>query len=148
MDEALRKAALSKFFSKSDFAKETVTDGDLVLEVRQPTVGKRNRIHKASFKMAPIKKSAGRKGKGKGDEEVDVEFDNGEFQLLAVLECTYLPGEAEPFFGPEHRESLVNMPTGGLYDQLAKAAQQMLRVEPEEAAKNSEATPSAASSSS
>lgn len=142
-----RKAAqLGRFFSQAKFEKVLILDGEDVYEVRQPTVSQRSRITKASQKLVPVAKKNGYRAKD-GDEEFTVEVDSGELQMKAVLECVFLPDDSEPFFGPEHRESLAAMPVGGLYDKLAKAALKLMNFEPEEAAKNSDATPSAASSS-
>ena len=113
-------------------ATRIVTIGDGVdVEVREPTVGIRNRILKAAGFTAANQ---------------DVE-DIGGMQLAAVVECTYLPGGSERIFDWEDRDTIQNLPTSSWFDTLAAAALEIMNSEPAKAGKPSRKTRKGSTSS-
>jgi hypothetical protein len=109
------------------------------LEVRQPTLGVRNDIHRqARVEVDADEDEKPKKKKGK----VNLQFDLGRMQIAAVVACTFFPGTDSKVFNDLDLPALEGALAGGGIDKLVTASMEMLNVKQELIEKNSAATPS------
>ena len=101
----------------------TIEDG-IDIEVREPTIGNRNRILKAA-------------GISAQNQEVD---DIGAMQLAAVVECCFMPGTDEKVFSWDDEAVIHNMPANSWFDELSTTAVELMNKDPQEAGKSSSKT--------
>jgi len=120
--------------------REDVEYGGAVVEVRQPTIGDRSVIYRSAGKVEM--------GKDGSEEKAVVKMDLAALQLSAVIHCTYFKGCDVRVFGEPDRALLEKQYAGRAIDKLVEVAMRLVNVKGEVAAKKSEPTPSASSSSS
>lgn len=119
--EELRNGILG---ASTKFARESITDPatGVTYEVMQPTVRQRAEIRSKSIK--------------EGTTDVDVY----EFQVLAVIELTVVPGTKERVFERSDKDVLYSLPTGGFIDDLFALAFNMCLVSDDSVKKHLKAT--------
>lgn len=113
------------------------------LEVRQPSLGARNAIYKAAQISA---ESDAESPNGKAKHKVQVNFDLGKMQIIAVIACTYFPETDTKVFNDLDFETLTSQLAGGGIDKLVTAAMDLLNVKQVDVEKKSEPTLSDSSS--
>lgn len=119
------------------------------LEVRQPSLGARNRVYKAAQISADTESEGDNghsNGHGRPKNKVQVTFDLGKMQIVAVIACTYFPDTDVKVFSEIDFETLTSQLAGGGIDKLVSAAMDLLNVKQVDAEKKSESTQSASSS--
>jgi hypothetical protein len=125
---------------------ELVEHNGFNLEVRQPTLGVRNRIYKAAqMGSADIEEEDEARPNGKPKQKVEIKFDLGKLQLSSVIACTYFPGTEQRAFSEHDYQTLSDQLAGGGIDKLVSAAMTMINVKEGVVAKKSEPTPSESS---
>ena len=98
--------------SKPDFKSETVEHGNAEVEIRQLTVGDRNKL---------LEQAKGKDG-----------IDGLKLQVYAVIMTAHDPETGEKVFGPEDYDSLVSQPSGGFVDTFSNVAFRVLGISGEE----------------
>lgn len=106
-----------------------------------PTQKKRGQIQQACLRYKPIFKD------GKPTNEFDVNMDNAELKVRALVACLRDPETELPVFQDEaDLEAIRESPVAWLYDQLQDAAVKLFNPNPELVEKNSSPVPGASSS--
>lgn len=119
--DALRAALLS---GVRKAASELVEVDGVTFEVRSPSVLARSLIFKA------------------GDLKDGQPQNLARMQAEVIIRCTYEPGTDTLVFESADVDALLASPSGGAFDKLSTAAMGMMGRAQEDAAKNSEPTPS------
>lgn len=105
----IRNALIGK---SPDFKSEKVEVGDQEIEVKQLTVGDRNKL---------IENCKGTNG-----------VDGLKLQVHAVIMTAYDPESGEKVFGPGDYDTLIQQPSGGFVDTLSTVAFRVLGISGEE----------------
>jgi hypothetical protein len=144
--------ALRNAFLKEEKPKFILVEHNgVTLEVRQPTLGERNRVQQSSkveLDAEDIEALADSGNKKKAKKKIRFDFDYGRLQINAVIAYTYFPQTDVKVFNEVDVPTLESARAGGGIDKLLEAAMQMQNVKQEIIAKKSETTLSAASSTS
>lgn len=111
-----------------------VSIGDAQIEVRQPTVGARDRITKAGMKI------------NRSGTTMDMDLDLCKRRVHALIESCYVPGTNEKVFTLADEDALNAEPAGEPWVEAAMAFLQPYLGKEEATAKNSEPTPGDSSS--
>lgn len=114
--EDTRTALLNGYVRKN---KLFTTEDGISIEIKQPTVGQRNKMLAAG----------GLSGKS-GDVS-----DLGAMQVAAVIECCYHPGTGKRLFEWTDEDVITALPTSSWFDKVAGIAMELMSDEPAEAAK-------------
>jgi hypothetical protein len=121
----LRSATLGNVRAfRSQLVKVKGPEGELEVEVREPSVATRSRIMK----------EAGVVG---GDAS---KIDLAKLQVEAVMLCAFVPGSTERVFEDMDREALLALPPGGFLDDISSVAMRFLNLDEDDIKKNSAAT--------
>lgn len=99
------------------------------VEIRTPTVSARNAIMKA-----------GQIKVGVGGASGDLDFSKMNFE--AVLQCCFVPNTDLQVFERADEDAMMNMPVGGMFDELAKLSIEQMKGTETEAPKASGPTQS------
>jgi hypothetical protein len=91
---------------------------DFQVEIREPTVRKRDDI---------IRSSGATKVPQKGQPAPD--FNQGRLVVEAILKCVYVPGTEDLVFGEADRPALLNQRAGGWVDELGEKVLEVMNIE-------------------
>jgi len=94
---------------KKNFRKKVVEIDEAKFEVRQLSVGDRQKIYDKS---------------SKGDK-----ISSSDFLVWSVIYCTFVPGTEEKVFDDADYESLMAQPSDSFVDKLGQAAGELLDTE-------------------
>jgi hypothetical protein len=107
-------------------------DGEIVeVEIRAPSLKDDGEISRRSTKLITKR----------GAREPEVEFNLTEAHVYSAILCAYIPGTEQRMFEPADADALRNAPVGSWLETICKRAHSIRSADPEEVAKNSEATP-------
>lgn len=124
--DQMRAATLG---SKNVFKSEILTHKGLKFEIRQPSIRGRQELRKRLI-----------------DQEGT--FDVFDALVWMVILYTFVPGTNERVFDEEDYDTIVAHPTGGYMETFSLTAAEFMNMDPEDIAKNSDATENDSSSSS